>query len=155
MKADKIMLKPDAYLLAVALVLATGNAFAEDDSAELAKKLQNPIAALISVPFKVNYDRGIGTDDASQSTYIVQPVIPFALNEDWIVISRTIVPYVVAGSPTAGGPDTRGTGDILQSLFFSPKAPTANGWIWGVGPALSIPSASNDALGTEKWSLGP
>ena len=94
------------------LLMAAGSAQAED-GAELAKKLQNPIADVISVPFKVNYDAGIGPDDAIRETYLVQPVIPLSLNAEWNLISRTIVPYVHAESPTAGGPDTHGTGDIL------------------------------------------
>ena len=62
-----------------------------DDAAELAKKLQNPIASLISVPIKLDWDTDIGTADADRSTYTIQPVIPFSLNEKVNVISRTIV----------------------------------------------------------------
>jgi hypothetical protein len=127
-----------------------------DDAAELAKKLQNPIAALISVPIKLDWDTGIGSADADRSTYVVQPVIPITLNEEWNVISRTILPvYIDAESPVAGGNDSTGNGDILQSFFFSPKAPTASGWIWGAGPVLSLPTASEDRLGTEQFSIGP
>ena len=53
-----------------------------------------------------------------------------------------------------GGSDS-GLGDTVQSLFFSPKAPTASGWIWGVGPAFLLPTASEDVLGTEQWGVGP
>ena len=45
---------------------------------------------------------------------------------------------VEAQSPVAGGSDTSGLGDIPQSFFFSPKAPTAGGWIWGAGPVISL-----------------
>jgi hypothetical protein len=129
---------------------------APDADAELAKKLQNPIAALISVPVKLDWDTGIGPADADRFTYVVQPVIPFSLNQEWNLISRTIVPvYIDAQSPVAGGSDTSGMGDVLQSFFFSPKAPTAGGWIWGVGPVLSLPTASKDALGSEKYGAGP
>src|SRR5437773_7413341 len=130
-------------------------AASHDDAAELAKKLENPIAALISVPIKLDWDTGIGPAGADRSTYVVQPVIPFSLNQEWNLISRTIVPYIDAQSPVAGGSDTSGLGDILQSFFFSPKAPTADGWIWGAGPVLSLPTASNDALGSGKWGAGP
>ena len=126
-----------------------------DDAAELAKKLQNPIAALISVPIKLDWDTGIGPAGADRWLYVVQPVIPFSLNQEWNLISRTIVPYIDAQSPVAGGNGASGLGDVLQSLFFSPKAPTAGGWIWGAGPVISLPTASNDALGSGKWSAGP
>jgi hypothetical protein len=131
-------------------------AFGQDSSEELAKKLQNPVAALISVPIKYSYDTGIGPADADRDLYLVQPVIPVSLNEDWNIISRTIVPvYIKADASTINSKDLSGTGDVLQSLFFSPKALTSTGWIWGVGPALSVPFANEDLLGTEKWSAGP
>jgi len=126
-----------------------------DDAADLAKKLQNPVAALISVPIKLDWDTGIGSAGADRSVYVVQPVIPFSLNQEWNLISRTIVPYIDAQSPVAGGNGASGLGDVLQSLFFSPKAPTAGGWIWGAGPVISLPTASNDALGSGKWGAGP
>lgn len=130
--------------------LRAGNADA------LAKALSNPIAALISVPFQFNYDTGYGAD-GDRWTLNVQPVVPITLSEDWNVISRTILPVqtqtgVVA---VASDPTQSGIGDVIQSFFFSPKAPTAGGWVWGAGPVLMLPTASDDALGTEKWSAGP
>lgn len=132
-----------------------GSAAAADDAAELAKKLSNPVAALISVPFQYNWDTGIGPADADRSTLNIQPVIPISLNQDWNLISRTIVPIIDADSPVVGGEDHSGLGDTSQSMFFSPKAPTASGWIWGAGPVFLLPTASNDALGSEKWGIGP
>jgi len=143
-----------AALLPIQFVAAeeTGEA---SESADLAKKLSNPVADLISVPMKLDWNTGIGPANADQEIYVVQPVIPITLNEEWNVISRTILPYINQESPVAGGNSTSGLGDTLQSLFFSPKAPSASGWIWGVGPALSIPTATKDELGSGKWSLGP
>lgn len=136
-------------------VIVSSDVNAGDDAAELAKKLQNPIASLISMPVKVDWDTGFATTDADRATYVVQPVIPFDLNEDWNVISRTIVPvYIDAESPVAGGSDTSGMGDILQSFFISPKAATASGWIWGAGPVLSLPTG-DDGLTSDKFSIGP
>jgi hypothetical protein len=125
-----------------------------DQGAELAKKLSNPVADLISVPFKLDYDTGIGPASAGRGLYIVQPVIPISISGDWNVISRTIVPYVDMQSPTFRGNGISGMGDTLQSLFFSPKEPTSGGWIWGAGPAVSLPTG-NRAFGSGQWSVGP
>jgi hypothetical protein len=140
--------------LGCAAVVASSAAVGQHDSAELAKKLNNPIASLISVPIKVNWDTGIGPAGADRTTFIVQPVIPFELSPDLNLITRTIVPYVDAQSPVTGGSSVSGFGDTLQSFFISPKAPTANGWTWGAGPALQWATASKSQLGG-KWAIGP
>jgi hypothetical protein len=127
----------------------------ESSSDELAKKLANPIASLISLPVKLDWDTGIGTAGSDRSSFVIQPVVPFSLSNEWNLITRTIVPYIDAQSPVAGGSTESGLGDITQSFFFSPKAPTSSGWIWGAGPVLLYPTASNDAIGGGKWGAGP
>jgi len=121
---------------------------------ELAKKLANPIANLISVPFQANFDNNIGPDSrGSKFTLNIQPVIPFSISDDWNLIWRNIMPVVyqshVAGNGTQGG-----LGDFTDSFFFSPKAPF-HGVVWGVGPAFLLPTATDDRLGSEKWCAGP
>jgi hypothetical protein len=138
--------------------LAPLQALAQDggSAAELAKKLSNPVASLISVPIQVNYDENIGPRDKGERwTTNVQPVIPITLNEDWNVISRTILPVISQQDIFPGAGDQDGIGDIVQSVFFSPKAPTASGWIWGAGPVLLLPTGSDDLLTADKWGLGP
>lgn len=128
---------------------------AGESQAELAKKLNNPIAALISVPMQLNYDQGFGTTDQGERYMLnIQPVIPFSLNEEWNLISRTILP-VLSQDDIVPGTDQSGIGDVTESLFFSPKAPTAGGWVWGVGPVFLLPAVSDDLLGGGKWGLGP
>jgi hypothetical protein len=123
---------------------------------ELAKKLANPVAALISVPFQLNYDEKIGPTESGHRWLLnLQPVVPITLSEEWNVISRTILPIVSQQDVSAGAGSQSGLGDIVQSVFFSPKAPTAGGWIWGAGPALLLPTGTDDLLSAKKWGLGP
>ncbi len=145
------------YLLSLTAVLGmtVTSAQAQESAADLAKKLSNPIASLISVPFQANYDSGYGPNDGDKYTINIQPVIPFTLNEDWNVISRTILPVVWQNDIAGPSGHQFGLGDTTQSFFFSPKKPTAGGIIWGVGPAFLLPTATDDLLGGEKWGAGP
>ena len=144
-----------AALLA-ALAIASADAWAQKTDEEIALAAQNPVAAMISVPLQYNYDQNIGPQETGHKNYVnVQPVIPFSLNEDWNLISRTILPVVWQSDIFPGSGSQSGIGDITQSFFFSPKKPTENGWIWGAGPVVYVPTASNDLLGADKWGLGP
>jgi hypothetical protein len=144
-----------AALLA-ALAIASADAWAQKTDEEIALAAQNPVAAMISVPFQYNYDQNIGPQETGHKNYVnVQPVIPISLNDDWNLISRTILPVVWQSDIFPGSGSQSGIGDITQSFFFSPKKPTEGGWIWGAGPIIYIPTASNDLLGVDKWGLGP
>jgi hypothetical protein len=129
----------------------------QGDAAELAKKLQNPVAALISVPIQSNMDWGQGVNgDGFQYKVNIQPVIPVSISKDWNIISRTILPVIYQQNIIGPNTSQAGIGDIVQSLFFSPQAPTKKGGlVWGAGPVFLLPSASDHVLGTEKWGMGP
>lgn len=144
-----------AILGALAIALCAEAAHAEDDSAELAKKLSNPIADLISIPFQGNYNAGIGPREDGDQFYVnVQPVIPITLNDDWNLISRTIVPIISQSDIFPGAGSQFGLGDTTQSLFFSPSKPV-NGFVWGAGPVFYLPTNTDDLLGPNKWGIGP
>lgn len=128
-----------------------------DDTADLAQKSQNPIAALYSLPIQFNWNQHMGpSNDGIQTVTNIQPVLPFSINEDWNLISRTILPVIDQRSLAPNGlADKSGIGDITQSLFFSPKAKTDNGWIWGAGPVFLMPTGSDDLLTNDQWAAGP
>lgn len=157
-------------LMAVSLIVLGGLSWlqstpagAQDQSAaELSKKLANPISSLISVPFQFNYDEGLGLDgDAGRYLLNIQPVVPAPISEDWNLVTRVILPVIyqeglfpAIPGVTPADDDDFGLSDTLSSFFFSPKEPV-NGIIFGVGPAIAWPTATNSELGTGKWSAGP
>jgi hypothetical protein len=142
-------------LAAVVLLVQATISVAEDSQAELAKKLSNPVADLISVPIQYNHDDGFGPNNAGRNITNIQPVIPIELNSETNIISRTILPVVNYGDPAPGVNGQSGIGDTLQSFFYSPKALTENGWVWGAGVAIQAPTANKKELGSGKWSAGP
>lgn len=126
-----------------------------DDAAALAKKLANPLASMISVPFQYNADFNGGVSGHAHRSYLnVQPVIPVDLNQEWNLITRTIIPVVYQEEMAPGQATNWGLGDTTASFWFSPKAPL-NGWIWGVGPVAYLPTGTDTALGTGQWGAGP
>ena len=146
-------------LMLAALALpapAADETVSEERAAQLrlAKLLENPVANLVSVPIQNNWDFGIGPLNAMRYTLNVQPVIPFTLSEDWNLITRTIVPYIYQQAAFVGAKDHSGLGDITQSFFLSPQK-RVGGMILGIGPVFRYPSATDPALGGEKWSAGP
>jgi hypothetical protein len=121
----------------------------------VARQLANPLANLTSVPFEFDFERGGGLNGDNERLLLsIEPVIPISINDNWALISRTIVPVLEKMDSVSGRRQT-GIGDTQESLFLSPKTESANGWVWGAGLVLQLPTASNDLLGSSKWGAGP
>jgi hypothetical protein len=131
----------------------TAAASNQAETEALAKAAQNPVANMISVPFQNNFNFNVGPNNATQYDLNLQPVIPFSLNEDWNLITRTIMPIINQPSPAPGAPSAFGLGDINPTFFLSPAK--SGGLIWGVGPTFTLPTATDSLLGNQKWCAGP
>jgi hypothetical protein len=149
-----------AFALSLTVALGPTSAAFAQDQADLAKAAQNPVAAMISLPFQNNTFFGVGPDDDTANVLNIQPVIPINLGPVNL-INRTIVPLIYLPDVTAGllelpkgvsGGSTFGFGDINHSVYFSPA--DSGPVIWGIGPSISFPSATDEKLGAEKWSAG-
>ena len=123
-----------------------------EGTGDLAKKAQNPISDLISVPFQNNFNFGVGPGSDMQYILNIQPVIPQNLG-DWNWVHRAIIPIMYQPEMAPGVGDTFGLGDIMYQGYLSPAHPDKI--IWGVGPVVVIPSATDNSLGQDKLSMGP
>jgi hypothetical protein len=145
-------------LLILFILYAATNVCAESGGDDLAAAAQNPVGAMYSLPLKFTFD--YGADNGEASFLNIQPVIPVTVG-DWNLINRVIVPLIytpglVTGTPEIPNPvpgdGATGLGDINYTVFVSPAAPGKV--IWGIGPSLTMDTASDDQLGSGKWSGG-
>src|SRR5262245_18313776 len=140
---------------------------------DLREAAQNPIGDLISLPFQNNTNFDIGRTNNTQNVLNIQPVYPHHLDPSWNLIIRPILP-VISRPPFLSGPELRaaeafagpeigrtefGLGDLTPEFFFSPRKPIVLSeglsMVWGAGPVFQLPTATDDKLGTGKWSAGP
>jgi hypothetical protein len=163
-----------AGLIAVSIAALSATSAAHAQQGEnLREAAQNPIADLISLPFQNNTNFDIGHSDNTQNVLNIQPVYPLHLTQSWNLITRPILP-VIYQPPFFSGKELRaleeiagpeigdaefGLGDLTPEFFFSPRKPIVLGpgrsLVWGTGPAFQFPTATDELLGTGKWSAGP
>ena len=162
-------MKLKKYLILLMILFAASHVSGQDATEQSSEKaqgggdlraaVQNPVGAMYSLPFKFTFDYGAPNGEASFLS--IQPVIPITVG-DWNLINRIIAPLIdspgeVAGTPGIPNPiegdGASGLGDINYSLFLSPAKP--KGAIWGIGPSITMPTATDKELGSEKWSAGP
>jgi hypothetical protein len=141
-----------------------GAAFAEDEAEldALARKTQNPISSMISLPFESSFNFTNGKNDGTQYVLQIQPVVPLSLTDEWNLITRPIIPLIdqpevalLPSPPIVTTTDDRtfGLGDINVSFFLSPNTDSA--FTWGAGPVFLLSTATDSSLGAEKWAAGP
>ena len=170
MWCQRVLIRMAALIAALLSAISVAYAQQGDDLREAA---QNPIADLIAVPFQNNTNFDIGHTDNIQNVLDIQPVFPTHLNDSWNFITRPILPVIYQEPFFSGkelqlleevlGPDVGrnlfGLGDLTPEFFFSPSKPIILApevsLVWGVGPVFQLPTATNELLGTGKWSVGP
>jgi hypothetical protein len=122
---------------------------------DLALKLENPLARIVVLPVLVDVDLGSGANGKTTTTLVkFSPTYPFELNPGLFLISTTIAQWVDV-DPGLSGPSISGFADLGQSFLFSPNKPVVKGIFWGLGPMVVMPTATEDAFGSGKWSIGP
>jgi len=132
---------------------ATEKPAAAESAEELAKKLSNPVADLVSLPLQFNWQEGYGPENDLQFVLNFQPVVPFHITKNWNLIERFIVPYISQPVLGPGAGPVSGLGTITFSSFLSPAGST--GFTWGVGPVFGLPMTSDPLLGGGQWLMGP
>jgi hypothetical protein len=129
------------------------NAATESDT-DLARQIQNPVGDLISLPLQDNVNFGYGPHKAVQNVLNLQPVIPFHVNDDWNIITRTILPIVWNPDLSPASSVPVGLAPTSFTAFLSPSH-DVNGWLWGAGPVVQLPLISSATLGSSVWGAGP
>jgi hypothetical protein len=127
---------------------------ASESATELAKQVQNPIGNVYVLPFQNNTNFQVGPHKGTQDILNIQPVVPVHLNEDWKVITRTVLPVVWSPSFQPAPSVPSGLGATTFSAFLTPNR-ISSGWAWGVGPVVQIPTITDKVLGSNIWGLGP
>lgn len=138
-----------------------GGGAASPTAEELAKSLANPNTPLASQNFKLQYRTFEGdlpgADDESGTTLLYQPAFPFPLANGATVFFRPAVPIIfdqpVFDAASGDFDSEAGLGDIGFDLAYGRT--TEGGLLWAAGIVSTLPTATKDELGPDRWSLGP
>jgi hypothetical protein len=124
------------------------------NESDIAKESENPIGNLTVLPLQNNANFGVGPHDGTQNILEFEPVVPIHLNDQWNLITRAIIPIVWNPdlSPFPSVPQAFAPTDF--SAFLSPRN-QVDGWTWGVGPIVQLPTATSPTVGSSVWGLGP
>jgi hypothetical protein len=149
MRFERILTRSATVAVLAALAAP---AFAQE-AQSLVKDAKNPFADLINLQLFYDVYPGVAPAKNTEQVLTLQPLMPFHLNSDWIVVTRTILPIIEQPGAAPGQDWIRGPGDTQFTALLSPAR--VGSLDWGVGPVFQLPTASNDALGQGKWGAGP
>jgi len=116
---------------------------------DIAKEALNPFAVSFKVPIESVTGFRVGPDRKTGESVNIEPLLPFAATPEWNVIVEPLLAMTSLPNPDA----TTGFDDIQTSVFLTPTQTSS--WVWGLGPIVELPTASDEELGTGKWSAGP
>jgi hypothetical protein len=142
-----------AVLLGLTGVPVETRATGQKSETELAQETENPISELRRVTFQNNLNFGIGPNHRTNNELKILPIIPIKLNDNWNLVTRTILPVIKQPTLSTTDNDTWGLGASQFSAFLS-KA-NSGSWTWGAGPIFQFPTTTDNALGSRKWGAGP
>ena len=143
---------------AIWLAVLAAPCLAEEEKGEsffsdLAREVHNPVSDRVSLTFDDNLNVKVGVNEDLQNIFSIKSLYSWNLGDKWNLVSRTIVPLIHQPALVTGAGNQFGLGDINSSFFLMPRS--SRFAIFGIGPAVSFPTATNPRLGTEKWSVGP
>jgi hypothetical protein len=116
---------------------------------ELAKEKHNPFADQITLPLELSSSLDVGPGNGTTGGLNLQPAIPVSLGESWQLIARPSLSILASAQPHR----KLGLGDLELQAYLTPGS--VGKWIWGIGPDIQAPTATQPELGTGKWSAGP
>ena len=138
-----------------ALVDAAQSSEKPTSATDLAKAYHNPLGSLRALPMQFDLDFNVGESRKTSAVFTFQPIFPIKLNDDWTLVSYTILPVASAPGLTANESRSTGLGDLALFGYLTPAKTKPGHLIWGFGPKLVIPTATDNDLGQDKWSIGP
>ena len=133
----------------------------EQSADEIAKEMANPNTALTSVKLQNQYfsfDGDLpGADDLDMFKLFLQPTLPFPFDNGYTLWVRPGIPYIidqpVFDRDSLSLDEESGLGDITLDVQYGTTL--GNGFLWSIGFSALLPTASEEALGSEQWALGP
>lgn len=121
------------------------------EAEEVAKKLANPVANMVSVPFQYDYFHGLGKNkQGSSHELIVQPVIPFDLKGGDNIIVRPVT--TTSWLNNVNGFSGYGFNSVTLETYYTPN--TGSSLIYGAGPIVVTPAGSSGLFGSQQTGGG-